>query len=85
MAYIHVKTDDSLHNIESAMSAAEMQQDIGFQLDRTSDFIFIENHVFSKMAIEHIKVVPHEDEQGETKQTQQGGNDNAKKEPDYMG
>lgn len=83
MAFVHVKTGDEKVTIELPQVSTEAAGMIYPQLDSVTDFIIIQNHVFSKMAIDHLHIEGHPDEAQEIEKLK-GEDGNAKKEENYM-
>lgn len=82
MAFVHVKTGDEKVTIELPQVSTEAAGMIYPQLESISDFIVIQNHVFSKMAIDHLHIEGHPDEQEQIEQLKEEDKD--EKEPNYM-
>lgn len=82
MAFVHVKTGDEKVTIELPQVSTEAAGTIYPQLESISDFIVIQNHVFSKMAIDHLHIEGHPDEQEQIEQLKEEDKD--EKEPNYM-
>lgn len=83
MAFVHVKTGDEKVTIELPQVSTEAAGMIYPQFESISDFIIIQNHVFSKMAIDHLHIEGHPDEEQEIeKLKEEDGNE--KQEENYM-
>lgn len=82
MAIVHVRSGDETTQIELPHNSIEAANSVYPQLDGISDFIIIQNHVFSKMAIDHLHIEAHPDEQEQIEQAKEA--DGNEKETNYM-
>lgn len=84
MAIVNVTTDETKTRIEVPAVSSEVMHELDAQVNNNSEFIILMNHVFSKMSINHIEVIPHDDEKAQIEEMKKG-DQNDGKEPVYMG
>lgn len=85
MAFVKVKTNTGTTEIEVPDTSIEAAGMIYPQFESISDFIIIQNHVFSKMAIDHLHIEAHPDEQEQIEKAKEAdGNGTDEKETNYM-